>query len=136
MKERLGPHLIKLYTINVLEFRGNVIVSSCLNGRISDCMTNKIFSLYSFLENKFKKPKGPDKSFFKLLLLYPPLSPSNGSILWGLILRYLVIKGILLKIRPGKAEHIRGGETCLIQFIWHFLFVSPKIIPFYNLPSR
>ena len=42
-------------------------------------------------------------------------SPANGSIPWGLILSYLVFEGMLLKIRPGRAEHIRGGEACLIH---------------------
>ena len=62
-----------------------------------------------------------------LLSLILSLSPTNGSILCGLIIRYLVIKGMLLKIRPGRAEHIRGGETCLIHptLTGHVLMVAP-----------
>ena len=44
-----------------------------------------------------------------------PVSTTNGCILWGLILRYLVIYGMLLKIRPERAEYIIGAETCLIH---------------------
>ena len=58
---------------------------------------------------------GQDRSSYCCRCCIIPLSPTNRSILWELILRYLVIKGMLLKIRPGRAEHIRGGETCLIH---------------------
>ena len=47
------------------------------------------------------------------VVLVSPLSPANGSILWGVILCYLVIKGMFLKIRRGRAKHIRGSEICL-----------------------
>ena len=49
------------------------------------------------------------------VVLYPPPSPTNRSILQGLILRYLVIEGMVLKIKPGRVEHIRVSKTCLLH---------------------
>ena len=68
------------------------------------------------------------------------LSKTNRNILWGLILHYLGIKGMLLKTRPGRAGHIRGGKACFIHpgsrdlllkhpmLTGHVLMLAPTLI--------